>query len=352
MKSILKRSLALLLAMALAISAFTGCKRTSYDISDYGTTVVATYGDEKIYLAEANFYARLQQYYSEAIYSMYYGEDFWTMDASGKTLEAVTKENVMASVLQTRILMEHAQEYGVSLTDEDKEKVKKAVSEFFSENDENLKEAVNLTDDQLYDILEKNALAMKVWAAVVADVDTNVTDEEARQVTVKYILVEDKEGEENYAQDTADALVERMNNGESIDDIAKEDDNLTVSSASYTRNDPTATGLAALAAPMTTGENKTGAVDGTGVYAITCVTDFDEEKTEAKKESVIETRKDNKFEEVYKEWTANMKEFKVVDEVWDQIVFAGKPIYEAETQSSAEESTKGASESSAESETE
>ena len=346
MKAILKRSVVFALALALAVGAFAGCKRTPSKITDYASTVVATYGDENIYLDEANFYARLQQYYSEAIYSSYYGEDFWSMDVSGKTLEASTKENVMAAILQTRVLIEHAGEYNVSLTEEDKEKVKKTAAEFFSENEKSLKEAVNLTEERLYEILEKNALAMKVWAAVVADVDTNVPEEEARQVTVKYILIKDKEDDVDYAKNTADSLVERMNSGESIDDIAAADDSFTVNTASYTRNDPNATGLAAVAAPMATDENKTGYIEGTGAYAIHCVTDFDKDKTEQKKESVIEARKDDLFEKAYAGWKDSIKEFKVVDEVWDQIVFEGKPIFS--TEAATEPSKESAPESSSE----
>ena len=87
MKSIVKRSLALVLALVLAACTFTGCG-ASYDISKYANEVVATYGDQEIYLDEANFYARLQQYYSEALYSAYYGTNFWSLEVTkGVTLE-------------------------------------------------------------------------------------------------------------------------------------------------------------------------------------------------------------------------------------------------------------------------
>ena len=348
MKSVLKRGITAFLALALVIGVFAGCSRTSSEIADYASTVVATYGDENIYLDEANFYARLQQYYSEALYSAYYGDNFWTMEVSeGKTLEETTKENVMASILQTRVLMDHADEYEVSLTDEDKEKVREAASTFFTENDESLKEAANVSDEQLYAILEKNALAMKVWAAVVADVDTEVSDEEARQVSIEYILVSEDEENPEQCQKAAAELVERLNNGEEIDVLADENDSYTVFSGTYSKNEEGATGLAGVAATMATGENTTCYVEGTGAYAIHCVTDFDEEATETEKQTIIQERQADRFELVYSSWKPDMKEFTVVDDVWAQITFEGNPVYVAETSTETPEETEGETETEA-----
>ncbi|MCD8330342.1 MAG: peptidyl-prolyl cis-trans isomerase, partial [Lachnospiraceae bacterium] len=58
------RKIAVLLAVILTVGSTAGCGSST--VGDYATTVVATYGDEKIYLDEANFWLRYQQWMNEA----------------------------------------------------------------------------------------------------------------------------------------------------------------------------------------------------------------------------------------------------------------------------------------------
>ena len=177
MKATGKRGLALILALVLVIGMLAGCGNrvpSKVKPEDYAKTEVASFGDQKIYLHEANLFARLQQYYSEAIYKAFFGDEFWTMEiAQDTTLEKSTKEDVMAAILQTYLLNSHAEEKGVSLTDADKEKVQKSVKDFFETSSETLLKVVPMTEEQLTPIFERNALANKVYEAVVADIDTN-----------------------------------------------------------------------------------------------------------------------------------------------------------------------------------
>ena len=95
MKAMMKKTAAILMAGALATGMLVGCAQNN---TDYATTVVATYGDTPIYLEEANFMARYNQWYNEMYYMGYFGEEMWNQDIGGKTLEPATKEDVMAAL--------------------------------------------------------------------------------------------------------------------------------------------------------------------------------------------------------------------------------------------------------------
>lgn len=117
------KAMAVAMTAAMAAGSLAGCGGVSMD--KYASTVVATYGDEDIYLDEANFFLRYQQWTQEAMYwdmiTAYTGyTDLWTYPSGDgeKTMGDDLKERVMAQLLQTRILIDHASDYSVELTDE------------------------------------------------------------------------------------------------------------------------------------------------------------------------------------------------------------------------------------------
>lgn len=327
MKKTLTKVATLCLAVILLCGMVSGCaaKVKKVALADYPTTVVASYGDEKIYLSEVNYSAKVQQWFSEMYYSQIFGMEFWKQEiAEGKTMEDITKEEVMAAALQTRVLMEHAEEYGVTLTAEDEAKITEAVTKTLEGTPDEVKEATGMDGNMLTDIFTKNALANKVWAAVVADVDTEVAEEEIRQTTIQYVLFSEDDEEPGTEAD-AKALIEAITEDKTFEEVAEEKD-LHVNTTSYTKNEEQTTLLGQTAVVMSTGESATCYVEGTGWYAVYCENDNDEERTAAKKESVIEARKADIFNEVYAGW--EKKEFVVDEAVWANVNM-DKSIYVA-----------------------
>lgn len=330
-----KRLLTLGLTVALGATAFTGC--TAVTEEDYSKTVVATYGDQKIYLDEANFDARYYQYMYERFYSSYYGSNFWSTDAGSGTMEDNLKTNVMSEIMQTYVLLEHADEYKVSLSDADKEKVNKAVKEFLDTSDEKLITAANATEDLVTKVYTNNALANKVWEAVVSKVDTNVTDEEARQVTVKYVLISKDNDKYKDGEKIAKEIADKVKAGKDLETVCKDYDSLTASTESYSKNGENDTDLGKKAATLSTGDVTTYQVEGTGWYVISCTSDDDKDAAKEEKTKIIDERKDELFNKTYTGWAK--KKFKVEEDVWAKITFDKHTIYKAETESTSEESS-------------
>lgn len=329
MKKTFTKAATLCLAVILLCGMVSGCaaKIKKVALADYPTTVVASYGDEKIYLSEVNYAAKIQQWYTEMYYSQILGNNIWSQEiTNGKTMADMTKEDVMAAALQTRVLMEHAEEYGVTLMDEDMAKINKAAADTLDGIPEEVKEAAAVDGAMLTDIYTKNAIANKVWAAMVADVDTEVDPEEIRQTTVSYVLFSDKK-EEVDGEAEAKALVEAVTADKTLKEAAEEKE-LYANTTSYTKNAEQETELGKAAAALATGETTTCYVEGTGWYAIQCENDFDEEKTEAQKDRVIAKRQAEIFEDVYAGW--EKKEFVVDEAVWANVNM-DKPIYVAPT---------------------
>ncbi len=360
MKKFLKRLLTAACALTLASSVLAGCSGVNPD--DYGTTVVATLGDEQIYLDEANFYLRSEQYYYEMMYSYMYGTtDIWDLQAdTNLTMEESLKATVMTVLRQTYILCSHAEELGVSLSEEDIANVEETADINLEQTDEVLLSAMNLTRDRMIEILEKNALANRVWEAVVAAADTDISDEEARCVGASYVLVADNDAsseEETQAETQADGtentestgqspkvvaqtIYDDVRNGNTLSDAA-EAQGLTTASVTYYTGDTFDEGsLGAHAIAMAEGDVELFYVEGSGWYVLYLDSEMDEDSTEAQRQSMISDAQDAVFEETYAQWQENSPEFTVNDDIWNAIPMDNLYVMEtaAETESSAETS--------------
>ncbi|MFQ9153582.1 MAG: hypothetical protein ACLR6B_21520 [Blautia sp.] len=74
------------------------------------------------------------------------------------------------------------------ITDEDKTKITDAAGKFIETNDEKTMKAMNATQENVERLLTLYTVQSRMYNAIIADVDTNVSDEEAAQKTVKYVL--------------------------------------------------------------------------------------------------------------------------------------------------------------------
>lgn len=313
-------------AAVLLLGAAAGCGRTRVTLEQYPDTVVATLGDTKIYLDEANYMARVSQYSNEFTYAMY-GMDpseMWQSDlGTGTTLEAYGKQSVMAGICQTYILKAKADELGLTLSEAEQEKVDEAVSQTMENMDDAVKDATNITEERLKEFVTANALAMKAYQEAIKDVDMEVSDEEAAQRIIRYVLVKDGEDaavSKTQAEEVRSRVESGENSAEDMEAIAAEDDNFSY--ATYTYGDGEFDNdFGNLGRTLATGETGSVYQDGYGWYVVYCVTDFDQEATDAEKPNIVLERQKERFETAYAEWVKEMPSFKVDEKVWSQITF-------------------------------
>jgi len=351
MRNFAKKMLAAVLAMALGASVLAGCSTVKPE--DYASTVVATLGDEKIYLDEANFYLKSDQYYYEMMYSYMYGTtDIWNQQISAAgTMADTLRAAIMTTLRQTYILCSHADELGISLSEADMVKIEQAVDDNLAQIDEKLLEAMNVSRERMVEIFSKNALANLVWEAVVSTADTVVPDEEARCVGVSYVLVKQEESAGGSGETAAESTaaddgsadgetaadgspvpVEAQAKAKEIYDAVLGGSTLADAASAYGLT-PTVTNyytgdtfgeetLGFHALSMKKGDAEMFQLEGDeNWYVMVLDSELDETATEAKRDEIIEKRKAAAFETQYTEWQKTSPEFKVEDKIWKSVPF-------------------------------
>lgn len=191
MRTGLKRGLVLGLTACMAVTSLAGCSKSKSGADASAT--IATLDGEKIDAGVANFFLRYQQAEFESSYGTflksYYGTDIWNADltSSGTPYGETFKQEIMTSLEKMLLAEKHMGDYGVELTDEDKAAITQAAKDFIAANGEEVLEKMNATQENVERVLTLYTIQKKMEPQMSADVDTEVSDEEAAQRTVSYV---------------------------------------------------------------------------------------------------------------------------------------------------------------------
>ena len=172
------------------------------------------------------------------------------------------------------------------------------------------------TQELIENIYKEHALTQKTYDIVCGQVNTSISDEEAKQITVQVLTVltqgEDRNGKtinmDESAKKTAKKRAETfLKEGKKAENFAAyAESNSDLKQVEYTfgkDNVPEEFGETAEA--LSTGEYSDVIEGANGYYIVYCVSDFDKEKTTAKKEEMIEAEQIKLFQDTYKKWSAD-----------------------------------------------
>ncbi|MFI3170754.1 MAG: peptidyl-prolyl cis-trans isomerase [Eubacteriales bacterium] len=309
-----KRIAGFILSVVMGATALVGCG-TSID----DTAVALTVGEEDVTLGVINFYARYQAAVTETYYSSFMGDDMWALDmGDGTTYQDSVKDGIVTTFEELVVIRQHAEALGVSLTEEELAAIDAVAEEFYNENEEEIRDKVSGTKENIAEVLELFAYDVKCKPVMVQDVDTEVSDEEAAQKKMTYVFFSftttDDEGESvtmtDEEKETLKASIEAMI------EAAAESDLYTVTEAEgyspYERTfdiETTSpnTDLIAEVDALAVGECTSIIETDSGYYVAQLTSEFDEEATETEKETIITERETELYNATIQEWLAEIE---------------------------------------------
>lgn len=286
-------------------------------------------GNESISYEEAFAYIyMLKQQYEPGM-----SEDIWSFQVEdGVTFEDYAKEKIVNELTQLKIICQEAEKLEIALDEDEVQEAKNMASRFMETVSTEDATEYGLTEELMASVYEDHILAQKVYEISTNEVDTNISDEEAKQITVQYLMVmtkgTDKNGqkvdmtaeEKKAAKKKAKSLYKKAKDLDSSF-YAFADTNTDANEVEITfgKSDmPEDFGEAAM--DLKTEEMSKLIKGRNGYYIVYCVSDFDEEATIAKKEETIAKQQDEMFRQKYAEWSEN-KKLIISTALWDEIEF-------------------------------
>lgn len=348
-----KKAAVVTAAGVLAAMSATGCSSSLNP-----DAVVATVGDEDISLGVANFYTRMTQGEYETYYASMMGttaEDMWTqeVDEQGTTMEEQLKDNIMQSLQNMYLMSQHASDYDIALTDEEEQAISDAADQFVADNTEEVRNTVSGNKEDVQKVLELVTIQSRMTEAMQEGVDEEVSDEEAAQKSMDYVLfsyttTDDSgnstemtdEEKENLAA-TAQEFANQVKNGTDMTDAA-EADGVEVQIATFDSESttPDADLIAAADALENEGDVTDPVETDSGIYVARLTSLLDRDATDTEKETIVEQRRQDQYNSLLEEWR-DAAEIDVNERNWNKIDFTyqGITIVTPEEETSEETST-------------
>ena len=328
MKTMTKRTAVAALTGVMAVGMLTGCGEKKLD----GTKTVATVDGTEIPLGIVSLSVREGQAQTEAMYKSFMGgQDYsiWSMDAEdGKTYGEQAVEQSLKDVELMYIMKEKAADYNVEVTDDDEQKIADAAAAFMAANSEETLQELAVSEDQIKTYLELQTYKSRMHDPLIADVDKDVSDEEAQQSSFDYVSIstadlsddEIKQKKED-AQKILDDLKAAGSDGD-LNEIAKSvDDSYSSVSGTFDTNEDAAkedsdeesdSSSSSSAYPdevmkvlrtLKDGEIGPDVIEtDTSYYVVKLDKVNDEEATETKKQSIISTIENKLYTNTTEKW--------------------------------------------------
>ena len=329
MKAFMKRILSVVTIGVMTAATLAGCGNKGTDGASAASSDAAVTMDQgSISMGEARLYA----YVMRNQYEAYYGSSIWDMEVEeGVTLGDSMKDVVTDQLVQMIILSSQAEDYGVSLNDEDNQAVEEYVENFKTNIGEDVMEKEGFTEDNIRSVVQKSTLAGKVSQAMFDAEEVELTDEEKADATcikVQHILIStidttkkddegnnvdmtDEEKEVYLAEqkEKAEEALARAKNGEDFQALADEYSSENAGfEFSFDKNGYDPVNMSSMVEPFYTaawqlgeGEISDLVESQYGYHIIKCVSLNDEEATQASITTAENNKKSTSLDEKVKQ---------------------------------------------------
>ncbi|MCD8338229.1 MAG: hypothetical protein LUD18_13375 [Lachnospiraceae bacterium] len=200
----MKKAAVYFLSASLAATSLAGCSKDTSSAFDADATVM-TINEEEVSAGVVKFAVHYSQAQMQEIYEYYFGDNPFSYEYStGYTIGDMMIESCVDTFYQLILARQHMEEYEVELTEDEEAAITEAAAAFIEANDEETLEVISATQEIVEEYLTLITIQTKMEVAMVADVDTEVSDEEAAQRRVEYVYVE-TEDEDETEEETEEA---------------------------------------------------------------------------------------------------------------------------------------------------
>jgi foldase protein PrsA len=324
--------------MALSVAVLfvcTGCALKKDDVTNTKVVLTTGLGKDEVFRIEGEScsLSEIMVYLTNTKnqYEDSFGEEIWNIDSGDESITDNVKENVLARVARIKSLNLMAEDYGITLDSEERQLASQAGEIYYNSLNDTEKSMLNVTRDDIVNMYSEYALAGKVYEYLIADINPEISDDEARTITVQHILIKtyttNEEGErvpysENAKREAflkAKEALQRARDGEDFSQL--------ISEYSEDTNDTYTFGKGTMdedfeEASFNLGTDEISDIVETdhGYHIIKCISTFNRSETDRNKVKIVEQRRKEVFNEEYSKFVEGLTK-NLNEKLWESVGF-------------------------------
>ena len=304
-------------AASCSILLFTACGNSEVVFTTgFGSNEVFRIGSERADKTEYLLYlTNIANKYQQV-----YGEEFWSLkEEDGTTMLDKCKNLALAQLSQVKAMKLLAEQNDIVLTEEEKALVQAAAGQYIATLSAAEKEVLELAEaDAVVQLYGEKLLADKLYVYLIRDVNPEISDDEARIITVQHILLKTYTMDDNGNREELDAasvgkLLEKAEeiqkeavSGENFETLISKYNEDTKSTYSFGKGDMEEI-FEEAAYALAKDEISEVVRTSHGFHIIKCISTLDREKTDLNKVKLLISRKQEVFGDTYNQFAAELK---------------------------------------------
>lgn len=248
-------------------------------------------------------------------YEQVYTDRIWdAVMENGETFEEYLLDEIRVFMENLKTMTLLAQDRGITLSSGEQDKVRRLARNYYSGLSRAEIEYMGITEEDVAIVYQDYYTANKVVEELTAGVDLEVSDSEAKVISIRRVCLPDRE--------TAEALRGRLlEEGSDFGAEARSVTGSTPPEEKIGRGEEPAL-LEEAAFSLASGEISQVIQLEDGFYLVQCVSDYEMDATRERKTQIYKERKNWAFQQIYGQFQTEHK-VSIPDEVWSEISFEG-----------------------------
>ncbi|WP_242875391.1 peptidylprolyl isomerase [Butyrivibrio sp. INlla14] len=263
-------------------------------------------------------------------YESTFGSQIWEAQTDQGTVSTQLKESVLAKLAQIKAMNLLAADMGITLDESELQNAKEAAAAYYDTlNQSDVDAMYGATEDTIFQVYSEYALADKVYDYIIRDINPEISDDEARTITVEQIFLKTyslnaagekvpfNESEKNTTYLKATSIKNQLIEGSTFEELMTNYNEAEESTISFGKGEMDE---AYEQAAFNLGTDEVSGIVETsdGYVIIKCISTFNREQTEYNKVRIVAERKREVFGEKYDAFVDTLTK-ELNEELWDSI---------------------------------